>query len=175
MNAAWAFPPNKKPSPVRARVFSRCHPTCHRSSATTEGISTRYGLSFRKAIPRALLTVPLRQSLLSRRISVCGSQVHSVRCAGAGFHLSRLSASRPATETPRLQPTSPAHSRFVFRCEETIAAPKKYVKRHIQQRPIGGARYRAVGKAADGEPPPLCWELSLLLATYPAAQRPLSC
>lgn len=43
----------------------------------------------------------------------------------------------------------------IFRCGETIAAPKKYVKRHIEERLTGGARYRAAGKAADGELPTL--------------------
>ena len=44
----------------------------------------------------------------------------------------------------------------IFDCAETISAPKKYVKRHIEQRLVEGARYRAMVKAAadDAENPP---------------------
>ena len=72
-------------------LISWCHPSCRKQSS---GISCQVRSATDGLIPWALLTVPAPASptVHRRRFRGCGSQVHSYRCAGAGFHLSRLSA-----------------------------------------------------------------------------------
>jgi hypothetical protein len=115
---------NKKPPAFQRgrRLLPRCHPfwpVFALKPAISFQVLVRILLSS-GGIPWDMITLPLRQSLLShtgKDFSVCGSRAHSHLSSGTGSHLTRFSE-------PHQRSTIPAHSLLIFNCAKDFNLQK---------------------------------------------------